>query len=266
MTNEQSRSIDRRTVTAGMAWAVPAVATAAAAPAFAASQDPTHCYRFRGSVFSRVESWGEQSCYNGTYGGHGFPLADLRFDNQTPVGTSPLGFSIVEMPLSDGSGQSERTLATLDSPVEFVIAYPAGMVDMSRGVNGFTFSNGTDANWSGPSCRQSTATDPRGVTQTYDVFTFTWCGSLTQETVEDQTDAGTRPISWSDTALSGSWNVNTGYCFVDDSEYFFSNYYAGGTAEQLNGPFGTFTTANGFAGEVVSNSPSTGGWILLQRD
>lgn len=37
MSNEQTRSIDRRTVTAGMAWAVPAVATAVAAPAFASS-------------------------------------------------------------------------------------------------------------------------------------------------------------------------------------------------------------------------------------
>lgn len=37
MSNEQARSIDRRTVTAGMAWAVPAVAIATAAPAFASS-------------------------------------------------------------------------------------------------------------------------------------------------------------------------------------------------------------------------------------
>lgn len=265
MSNEQARSIDRRTVTAGMAWAVPAVATAVAAPALAASADPTARYRFRGSVYSGVDSWGAQKCYNNTYGGYGYPLTQISFDNQTPVGTSPLGFSIVEMPRSDGSGRSERTLATLASPVEFVIAYPAGMVDTSRGVNGFAFSNGTNANWSGPSCRQSTATDPRGVTQTYDVFTFIWSGSLSQETVADETAAGTRPISWFGTALSGSWYVNSEYCYVDDSVYFFSNYYAGGTAEQLNGPFGTFTTANGFAGDVVSNNPSTGGWILLRK-
>ena len=37
MSNEQTHSIDRRNVTAGMVWAVPAVATAAAAPAFASS-------------------------------------------------------------------------------------------------------------------------------------------------------------------------------------------------------------------------------------
>lgn len=43
MANEQTRSINRRTITAGIAWAAPAVATAVAAPAYAVSPSPSNC-------------------------------------------------------------------------------------------------------------------------------------------------------------------------------------------------------------------------------
>ncbi len=254
----------RRTVTQGIAWSVPAVAAATAAPAMAATEpviDETVAYRFRGSVNTDYDtSTLPGSCYNYTTREYGGFLSKLTLSNQMPQGTSPLGFSIVDQPRTDGSGMSPTTLATLAEPVQFVVAYPTGMVDTTRA---FTFTNGTEANWTAPTRRTVTMTDPMGRTLQYDVFTFTWKGEATQATVPDQTATGTRPQSWAGTALSGSFPVRTNYC-VPSTLHWFSNYYAGGTAAQLGrqpGSLGTFTTENGFTGLVRSNNPNTGGWL-----
>ena len=262
----------RRTVTQGIAWSVPAVAAATAAPAMAATEpviDETVAYRFRGSVYTD-HNWNLSGpyngyCYNSALGQYGGYLTSLTVSNQKAHGTSPLGFSIVDQPRTDGSGMSPTTMATLAEPVQFVIAYPTGMVDTARA---FTFTNGTGANWTAPTRRTVTMTNPTtGRTQQYDVFTFTWKGETTQATVPDQTATGTRPQSWAGTALSGSFPVRTNYC-VPSTLHWFSNYYAGGTAAQLGsqpGSFGTFTTDNGYTGLVRSNNPSTGGWVSSQQ-
>ena len=254
--------LTRRRVAQGLAWTAPAIAAAAAAPAFAVSPSQTLAYRVRGSIYTSLVNNGF-GCRNTTYGRSGLRLSSLSLSNQVSIGTSPLGFSIVEMPRTDGSGLSPRTTATLANPVQLVVAYPSGMV--ANVAQPFTFTNGTGANWSAPTRRTATLTSPDGITQTYDVFTFTWLGNRSQSTTQDRTASGTRPTSWAGTALTGSWAVNTSYCAVDTA-YYLSNYYSGGTAAALGrtaGSYGTFTTANGYTGLVVSNSPSTGGWIAI---
>lgn len=59
MANEQTRSIDRRTITAGIAWAVPAVATAVAAPAYAVS--PSNCTPKIEAYADLTYNWGANS-------------------------------------------------------------------------------------------------------------------------------------------------------------------------------------------------------------
>ena len=59
MANEQTRSIDRRTITAGIAWAVPAVATAVAAPAYAVS--PSNCTPKIEAYADLTYDWGKNN-------------------------------------------------------------------------------------------------------------------------------------------------------------------------------------------------------------
>jgi len=225
----------------------------------------TLAYRFRGSAGTAVLGGGG-SCTNAVTKYSGTKLTSLTLSNQSSSTTSPWGFSVVESPRTDGSGTSPRTTATLPGPVQLVVAYPAGMVDTAAAGGGFSFTNGTATNWSAPTVRQVSMTDPAGVTQLYDVFTFTWKGNPTQSTVLDQTVTGTRPTSWAGTALTGTWAVKSTYCYVTSRTYWFTNYYTGGTATNLSytqGGLGTFTTANGYVGQLPSNTPTTKGMVLL---
>lgn len=252
--SETNSTPSRRTVAKGLAWSTPTMAAVVAAPAMAVSPSQTLAYRFRGSV--RFDHTSGLAC--GTSGG--VRVASMALNNQTPVSNSPLGFSIVQMPRTDGSGLSPKTTATLPEPVQFVVGYPAGMVSTTTPL--FTFTDGTGANWSAPTAKRGVST----IYGSYDMFTFTWLGSRTQSTVPDvTTTTGSRPASWAGTALSGSWRVNPNYCGPKES-WCFANYYSNGKAAGLGTAepnFGTFTTANGFTGNVRSVAPSTGGWIRI---
>ncbi|MDO5634817.1 MAG: hypothetical protein Q4G34_08110 [Micrococcus sp.] len=255
-------TVSRRSVATGIAWSVPAIASVAAAPAFAASPNDQLKYRFRGSGYSRQTRQGFLED-NTTFGVQGSKLRTLQFDNQTDVGTSPHGFAIVEMPLeNDPSTLSPRTEATIDAPVQLVVAYARGMVDMTRSdyytiTGNYSLTGHRVATLATREITTTGGTVIPSVTTAYDVFTFTWHGPATQSTVADQTADGTRPQSWANTLVTVDWKVNENYVTFDGMP-FFTNYYGGSGTSNLNN-LGTFTTANGFEGPVRANQP-LGGW------
>lgn len=259
MPTPSAKTVSRRKVAAGMAWAVPTAVLSTTAPALALSS-ADNSYRFRGSVNGDIFYKGAR-CYNSYFDSYGNQITGLEIDNQTDLDTAPLGFTIVEENQQGTSTPSERTEATIARPMQLVVAYPQGMVDLN---SPFIFSSGTEANWSYPTHTVTTMTNPDGYTWDYDVFTFTWRGDATQSTVPDVDD----PQSWDGTALVGQFGANTGgYCVVPggNNTWYFSNYYAGGTASDLgwyDGQLGTYTTANGFTGNVRANSSD--GWIAYQ--
>ena len=243
----------RRTVTQGIAWSVPAVAVATAAPAMAATTQPQAlCYGATTQVYGEVYNSGV-ACYTDTYGNSGSTLTALHVSNLGNFDNSPHGFAIEELGMTDGSGElSPKTVATLAEPLQFIVAYPVGMVDTTAANNGFTFSEG-GSDWSGPAVRQVQMTNPDGYTAMYDVFTFTWQGNHTQPTVTF--DGVNRTPAWEGTRLAGDFTVNTDCCMaVENQRYYYANYYAGGS-DDLNNT-GTFTTENGYNGTLGSI-----GWV-----
>lgn len=236
-------SVSRRTVTRGAAWAVPVVATAAAAPAVAATSPEQLAYRLRASWYTRYQYGGYYQCYNNAFGRYGYNLTFLEFNNQTPPSgsTSPRGFTIINDVAADGS-TSPTTTATVQSPLTIELRYPTGMV--STGANtcgGWQPTTASRTNWGCPTVQRNVWDGSRGLY--YDVFTFTWRGNPTQATV---TNSSPRPTSWQQTELAGTWAVNTSYCAPDR----FSWYY---------GMTGSFTTANGFTGQIRESQ-----WIPIQ--
>lgn len=245
----------RRKVTAGLAWSVPAIAAVASAP-LAAASPTTLDYRMRSLMGGSAGNQNGTSCSGTQLRPGDRRITALRLDNTGVGGTAPAGFAVAEFPMTDGSGAiSPRTTATLPGPVQFVAAYPKALF---AGVSNptFTFSNRTGANWSAPVRTEVTMQSPRAgeVPERYYVFTFTWLGNRTQSTVANGTSTTNRTQAWSNTALTGSFNMTGAtYCYRTGTVPTFYNYYTEGKASTLSnveGQMGTFTTANGFTGYV----------------
>lgn len=239
--------ISRRRAVQGAAWAVPAVAAASAVPALAVSKPAT--YRFRSSIYSIYQ----YSTYQGSDGYYYSYLRSLSTNNQTLVGSSPKGFTIVE------ESGSPRTNAKLNGRLQLVIAFPTGMVNTA-----YPLLTGPSQNWTyAGSSRKHVWHSDLGRKVKCDVFVFRWNGTQTQSTVSDVN----QPASWAGTEFNVTWNVGENY-WIGDTQDFFSNYYVGALPKQLGwgteGVFGTYTTDNGFTGNVRSNNPANGGWHTMR--
>lgn len=247
----------------GAAWAAPAVLATAAIPAYAASQG--NQYRFRGSIYSGFNH-SDYYCSQTTA-----TYTRLWLSNQVPVGDSPLGFTVTQMPNVNNPGRlSDPTVANLPGPVHFLVAYPAGLINTDSRSNGFNFSDATQTNWTAPAVTTNVRLTPQGANASglYDIFVFGWKGLTSQTTVPNVNTSNGRPASWEGTALVGSWDINYNKCMSTAGFYAFANYYTGGTASRRgeNEPnLGIFTTNNGFTGNIRSIAPNNNGWFTVRR-
>lgn len=175
----------RRTLVKGAAWATPAVAMAFAAPAFAASPSPK--YRLRASHYY------QRSCYQNNIG--------MRMTNQVQVGTSPLGFTVVNDPMDDGT-TSPATTITIQS-LTFTIGIPEVYINPNYFSSPFVFQRGTGANW-----RLQSATRQYMNGQQYRVYTFTFTGPNTNTSVTN----GNSPKPWPSSAFDAYLRYSSNMC------------------------------------------------------
>lgn len=177
---------------------------------------PNTAYRFRASQYYT------RNC--------GATPRTLTAGNQTVVGTSPLGFTVVNVATTDGSGMSPTVNLRLDS-LQYVIGFPTSNLDPARIANPFTFTNNTGVNWAlsgAPVTRQMTM--PNGTTTSFTIYTFDFVGTKAFTTVNN----GTQPTPWPGSAFTANLATNTG-TFTCDA----TNAYVWG------GYQGQFTTSNG---------------------
>ena len=262
MTETTKNTTSRRAVAQGLAWSVPAVAAASAAPAMAATTPPPGetdpKYTFNGGIGTSVRNrgTGDTNC-----------VTKITAMTQDPaIPGRPAGFSITEM----WGEHSPTTNATVADPLEAVIAYPASFFDATaeealaamRTING--------GSWSAPSVVVESMTTPEGETMDFYVFKWTYTGSTTQQTEPYDARSG-----WDGTELQVEWNgdrLNGGVLASSGcptgTRFSRVGYFAGGyTGDWSNN--GTFSTENGFDGVIPSLSdPDSGwtdGWVGIQR-
>lgn len=180
-----SPNVSRRAIARGAAWAAPVVVTAAAAPAFAAS--PTPAYRFRASYYAtrRCDDYGRTT--------------ELTATNQEPQGSSPLGFTVVNAPMSNGATSPANTAQIVT--LNFVLGFPERSLDPQRLDNPFNISQGTRNNWKLIQARRTTVGS-----QTFRVYTFDFQGPSSNATVPNSTP---RPRSWPRSAFDATVATST---------------------------------------------------------
>ncbi|WP_462418112.1 hypothetical protein [Kytococcus sp. Marseille-QA3725] len=237
----------RRQVAKGMAWTVPAVAVTAAAPAVAASAVE---YEFLGGV-AAGQSLDLVSCA----GGDGL-LTGLKIDNMDPFyGGNPAGVAVGEV------NGAPTTTATFEAPLQYVVAFPADMMnqDVLRFDPDGLFQQTAGTNWSAPEVSVVEMTNPDGVTQDYAQFVFTYEPAPTGETVDEGYING-----WAGTELAGNFRFNSQYC-GSRGEPVATSYFAGGfNGEWSDEATGTFTTTEGYVGNLGLIQGAGGpGWVRL---
>ncbi|WP_246957671.1 hypothetical protein [Brachybacterium sp. Marseille-Q7125] len=163
----------------------------------------------------------------------------MRLTNQVPVGTSPLGFTVVNDKKSDGT-ISEPTTITIQS-LTYVVGIPEVYINSSNYENPFVFQNGTGANWQ---LQSSTRQHMNG--QYYRVYTFTFIGPKTSSSVADNTT--TRPTSWPNSAFDANLRYNSRMC-----SYPSYQIWGGYTA--------TMTAANGGTVKTDTLPPQ---WVTMK--
>ena len=263
MTETTKNTTSRRAVTQGLAWSVPAVAAASAAPAMAATTAPlpngeeyyanaqayaTETAYDDGDKFDRCPAPGESSLQS--LGGF---VASPEFPERG-------GFSVDHAP-----GTAPGT-ATINGPLHYVVAYPIEMFNPVAGTPNRNFFQTTlgSANWSGPEVYQTTMTDPSGTTGTYVIVDYTYTGSLTNQTLEYGT------TSWPNTELEfrlKSGYHNADYCKPTNGTTFRGGFYGDG----FTGAESDWTTPVAFDvnnGEYAGTLPiiNGDGWYEFVRN
>lgn len=229
-------SISRRSLAKGAAWALPTVAIASAAPAFAASQ-ATPAYLADLSYASRFRTATGTQCYElGAARGY---LNSLEFSNYDETmmkkgSTSPLGFAIVNDTASNGT-ESPQTSATVTKYV-FQVAFPAAMVNRSVYANGIKSTSGDSANYTVTSNIVNMTNPKTNVTEDMIVYTMTYTGPTTQQTVSDSTSS--RIPAWSGTRIGLVLDTASNVCMNPDKLWYWTSVDT------------TFTTVNGFDGSL----------------
>lgn len=219
-----STQIPRRSIAKGAAWATPAVLLTTAAPAAVASVTTDPNYRFRASHYAY------RDCTNYILG----------VTNQVQMGTSPLGFTVVNEPMTGSSTMSPTTAATIQS-LQYVIGFPKEWISSTYIANPFNFTNGTGSNWTLAGRTERYMTDQFGNSTTYVIYTFNFNGPLTSATVPN----GNSPQPWPNSAFSAT---------LDYGQYLCYNYYG-----VWSGYNATITTANGET--LTSTLPPQ--WVTL---
>ncbi len=252
MTETTKNTTSRRAVTQGLAWSVPAVAAASAAPAMAATTPTYEDYEFRGGLYVETSAAIEGGlCTNPETGKQGRYLNKLALNN-TMLATEewPSGVSVQQM----NDVASPATTATIPEPLKAVFAIPAAMVesgnlkyDRNKG-----YRHTGSSNWSKPATQIVSLEDPDGVVRDYVIYEFTYQGDLTQPISPAGTTTG-----WPGTELEGTITVNTNYCAPED-EWFRLGYFTGGS-ENWEQP-GQFTTDTGHVGQINPFNPGLNGW------
>lgn len=136
--------------------------------------NPTLQYR------QRASQYGKTMCASGT------SYSTYTINNTTPVGTSPLGFSVVKMP--DSTGAMSPTTTITATGITYVLGLPKDSLNQSKLDNPFTFTAG-GAYWTldTTKTRDQTMTTPGGTTAVYRIYTFTFTGPTTSSSVDNST-------------------------------------------------------------------------------
>lgn len=185
----------RRSVVKGAAWAVPAVAAATAAPAFAASPGTPKC-RLRASIHGRMRCRSKRS----------FDFFQIR--NDIAVGSSPLGFTYVNEPVVGGSKMSPETTIKLAS-MQLVVGLWTELLHPKYLSNPFQFTGATKWQLAGVSSK--TMTDKSSQTREVSLYTFNFTGSKQFSTVPDVTRGG-RPKSWPGSTFCANVRPSPSFC------------------------------------------------------
>ena len=264
MTETTKNTTSRRAVTQGLAWSVPAVAAASAAPALAQTPElpTTDDYYGNGALLAK-ESY--EATDNGVTDDNCPELGKTELRQLGLFTSSPQypgvsgGITVNQMP------GAEPTTATINGPLHAVAAYPVDMFKPDAvkrpGIENLFTDMGaglTMGAWEGPQVTTTTMTDPAGITREYFVFDFTFTGSLTNPTNE----YGSNEF-WPNTQLNlklrdNAWNSK--FC-TDGNTLFRGGLYTGaydGSEGYWSQKVG-FTTANGFVGEMATTTPD--GWF-----
>jgi len=251
MTETTKNTTSRRAVTQGLAWSVPAVAAASAAPAMAATTPAEPLYDYQLAV------GGEALESNANCG-----YTNLQLGTLDPFSGANDGFGIYEM----AGAESPATMATVDGPLDLVFALPVGL--FGKYVDPRTAFRIVEGNYAPPEVVDTvTMTNPiTGVTEDYYVFVYRYQGSLTQSTA----------VPGSGNTFDGSilrldtndGKLNSSYCGNPDGTLdvrtgFFAGGYQGDWTQT-----GSFTTETGYTGQIDfpidSNYPDNPeSWITL---
>ena len=250
MTETTKNTTSRRAVTQGLAWSVPAVAAASAAPAMAATTPADPLYRYQVAVGGRARL---------ATSGCGVSRIDLS--TQDPFSGANDGFGIYEM----AGVESPATMATVEGPLDLVFALPAGLfLDQADPTTAFRIVEG---NYAPPEVDTVTMTNPiTGATEDYYVFVYCYQGSLTQPTGApgsgDTFDGSALRLTTNDMKIDPNYCVNP-----DGTLELRTGFFAGGYQGDWT-QTGSFTTETGYTGDIDfpidSNYPDNPeSWITL---